>query len=551
MTGRFSLHSLPRNYRLLVVFERAGFARQVAVLDTGAAARVTEIRFHGAPDETVPVLRSPLAVALNPTRVAVVTVVDHAGQPVNSGAVEVIDSERHFAGWEVVDARGTAEIAFSKPGRYQFLYADDPLKPRLGTFVTAEFAENDMMPAVEIRLPESRWLTGRVVDAETGQGVVGAYVFSARDDGFAQTVSGPDGAFRLPVAIGPGRVHFNPLPMHGYFPPDFRGDTKPAGTPIEVSALEPVAPLVLKLGRGLVVRGTVRDAQGEPVAGARVDAQDTEWSLKAAATTNDQGRFEIVGVSPRMDTRLSVVADSGAASTDVPAEPDHPWDKSRFVNVELTLKPGVSLTGRVLKGETPRANVNMRLYRLIAGTLVLYAERNNDAAGRYRIAGLQPGDQYAFEIADPDGLIAPGWDHQQPFFQTVPVGKAEIALPDVKLATRGQSLRGVVVDPDGKPVARVKIFASLTDGRRLIVDGDGPPSWTETDASGLFQLQQLPDEPIELTAYRQNPDGVAIRFPAKARPALNQQNIRILLDPSLTDEVEDLDAPKKGADSKD
>jgi hypothetical protein len=211
------------------------------------------------------------------------------------------------------------------------------------------------------------------------------------------------------------------------------------------------------------------------------------------------------------------------------------------------LQPGVALAGRVTYGGKPRAGVRLKLRRTLGDNKNRYydwGEIVTDADGRYRISGLSSGDGYMFAVHDPDGFLSPDWRHQSPYVQRIPADKREIELPDVKLVSRGQLLRGLVVDPQGRPVSGITISARMADGRMLSRPPTGPVPWTTSGEDGRFELSQLPDEPIELMAYRANPQGGQIRFPAKARPALNQQDVRIVLDPRLTDEVEDLDAPK-------
>jgi len=117
-------------------------------------------------------------------------------------------------------------------------------------------------------------------------------------------------------------------------------------------------------------------------------------------------------------------------------------------------------------------------------------------------------------------------------------------LPDVHLVTRNQSLRGVVVDPQGKPVAGATVSCSLArTGDSLSRPPMGPVPWTKTDEEGRFELTMLPDEPIRLMVYIANPKGGVIRYASHADPKMNQQDIEILFDPDLSrDRVEDLDA---------
>ena len=74
---------------------------------------------------------------------------------------------------------------------------------------------------------------------------------------------------------------------------------------------------------------------------------------------------------------------------------------------------------------------------------------------------------------------------------------------------------------------------------------DGPPPYTVTDDTGEFELQKLPEGQVQLMAYKPNPAGGIIRFPSHTRPKVGDDMIRIIFDPELTQEVEDLDKPNK------
>jgi hypothetical protein len=63
----------------------------------------------------------------------------------------------------------------------------------------------------------------------------------------------------------------------------------------------------------------------------------------------------------------------------------------------------------------------------------------------------------------------------------------------------------------------------------------------ETDAKGHFELRQLPNLPIELTAYVRRPEDGTILDPASAFPKRNQSDILILFDPALAEKPKDLD----------
>ena len=45
-----------------------------------------------------------------------------------------------------------------------------------------------------------------------------------------------------------------------------------------------------------MITGAVRDVEGEPIVGAEVVGENTEWQRRVEATTNDSGRFSFIGL---------------------------------------------------------------------------------------------------------------------------------------------------------------------------------------------------------------------------------------------------------------
>jgi hypothetical protein len=204
----------------------------------------------------------------------------------------------------------------------------------------------------------------------------------------------------------------------------------------------------------------------------------------------------------------------------------------------------LKLVGRALHQGQPRAGVIVRLSGNLGkekNRFFAVNETKTDVEGRCRLAGLEAGDGYQIQFVDPDGMADPAWGIKS---GTVPEGRNEVRLPDVQLISYGQTLRGVVVDPQGKPVAGISVSARLRNGRYLSARRSSSP-WTTTDEQGRFELRQLPDQPLELVAFRRTPGGRRIRYPSVVRPAMNEQTVRIVFDSSLGKEVEDLDKPKR------
>jgi hypothetical protein len=234
------------------------------------------------------------------------------------------------------------------------------------------------------------------------------------------------------------------------------------------------------------------------------------------------------------------------------SEPPKPSSAKQSPELGSNNKPTTDRTGfiggRVLKDNQPRPNVIMKLF--LSGSQRLLGKATTDEDGQYSIDGLKAGDQYYFEIIDSEHLIAPGWMHQMPYIHPVDNEGREILLPDVHLVRARQSLRGVVVSPEGIGVGSVRVSAQMANGEIIPLRTSGPKAWTTTKADGSFELQQLPEGLIELIAYRENPKGGRIVYPAKVRPELSQTDIRIVFDPSLQDGIVDLDAARGQAVSK-
>jgi protocatechuate 3,4-dioxygenase beta subunit len=452
-------------------------------------------------------------------------------------------------------------------GRRRVMYASDPLRPRIGISLFTDIGADPDPGVIEMRLPETRWLSGRVVDADTGRGIAGVYVRFGQQRGAESkeaakssvAVTDRDGTFRLPVVAGTGRVTTDDV--HGYFnPSQFRQPGQPRQADeirVDVLASGDPQPLTIKMARGLLVRGVVRDAAGKPVAGAALQAEpDAPGYRPAGAATDAEGRFQITGLSPRQAINLVALASGGEARLKVEGAPDHPLNQTRAKDVEMTLEPGVVLSGRVLHKGKPRPGVVMKLRHSLgkqSNRYIAAGETTTDAEGRYRLVGPRAGDQYMLDVGDPDGMVDPGWPYQLWVLQTIPAGRAEIDLPDVNLITRNQTLRGVVVDPQGKPVPGITISARIADKGRGSIHGPvrNFQPWPNTGADGKFEIARLPDEPIELMAYRANPKGGRILYPVNFRARLNQQDIRIVFDVTLDQPVEDLDATKDKSPPRD
>ena len=551
--GEFRISNLPHDYRAIVWGQGESGQRAFFIVDTGKNDFETiRVSGTGSDKESRVVHRTPIHVQTQQHPWIKVRVIDHNGMPVAAGGIEAVNQARHYVGQANVRGDGTAILTVNDPGPHQISFGAPPLSDLLGAWRNQISILPEEQDTVEIRLPKPRFATGKVLDADTGKPIVGVWVFS----GHGLDCSDADGQFRVPVK--PGKTKIRVLhKVDGYRAPSFHATRKSGVQPeqIEIDVPEDDAPIdevTIKISRGLVVKGIVVAPSGKPIAGVPVRAENQDRPYTKVSTISDRdGRFELGGLSPLVATRVSAQTKFGAAETIIPAKADQPWEKTLARAIALRVETGTTLTGRVVHKGKPMAGVTMRLTKSPPtkpgqkiGQYRFFGETKTDAKGRYSITGLKKGEHYEFEIIAPGNLQARGWEYQSssPYVHSVTVEDGEtVELPDVKLTSNGQILRGIVVDPGGNPVGGIRVSAQLKSGEYLAPPLRGPPPWTTTDADGKFELVNLPDELIVLRANKPNPAGGVIRNPSRAAVDLNAKDIRIVLDPKLGTGIEDLD----------
>jgi protocatechuate 3,4-dioxygenase beta subunit len=266
-------------------------------------------------------------------------------------------------------------------------------------------------------------------------------------------------------------------------------------------------PLVVRLEKGGVITGVVRDGDGNrPVPGARVAVDGgltlpSAWSQEATrneATTDAAGRFRLEGIGRAPVTLAARAPGFGRAERK---------DVRAGARIELFLFSGASLAGvvrndggRPVEGAVVRAEGDQ--------SWGAPPPERTDARGEFFMAGVQPGE---YTVVAREGGRAPG-------IATVvvePEGEATTSLT----VSDGGCATGRIVGAGGRPLAgrvRVEVF----DERGLPTFA-GDLLAADAKADGTFALGPLPlgSLGVAVSAPRHAPRRVEVEILARGRTA--------------------------------
>lgn len=342
----------------------------------------------------------------------------------------------------------------------------------------------DLLPVTvnerDVQLEAGVLLCGVVVDAVTRAPIEGAEISASWV--FSATVrSGSDGAFALPIRA-PGQWAWE---YHVRAPGYGRRSAEREG------AL-PEQPVVVELSPARRLSGRITGG-GRPLIGAYVaavtsvhgpDGQQIDW---LAERSGGDGDFLIENLRPDLAHAL-VARHPGFGSVVYELPPEEMLQDSLDLGT-IDLEPAASLSGRAADEEgNPLAGLQLRL----TGT--------NRDRGRWSPARLTDLDFYVERLAArTDDLgrfhftdLAPGTYVLSGIRQSLDVGTAlTVTLESGQhlaglelLVAAGLKISGVVVNPDGQPVAGVRVLAYNEKSREA-------PALGPTGADGGFVVPGL------------------------------------------------------------
>jgi RNA polymerase sigma factor (sigma-70 family) len=497
--GRFVLRGLPPEMRFNVSVGAPGYAECSCLVASTDQAQPNVLNLESSATSkprVEPVLTGSPTLTLQPTRQV-------------RGRVLLADTRRPAAGafvWVYVpdgpvfgattDAEGKFTLAALPPGPWDVAVKAGPADSEyVSISIKVDAAGGEDAAEQSILLPRGTPVNGRVVDAETGQGIAAVCV-SYEVGGSTPCHTGPqtegDGAFRILVPEGRWS-----LVAHGDTP-DY---PQTAEQSVTVQPGKPLEGLTIRMRRGLTVKGRVLDPGGSPVAGAEVQMEpaDRPGSPVRPRVTDAEGTFTWSRLEPDRAYACTVLHRPMGLGARVVMQPS---GAPRTAALAICLQPLGAVAGRVVDDDgRPLADavLHVRTYLSIPkrDTQPIQdqsEELATDAQGRFRAEGLLPAadDCCALEVSAEGcaGLVS------APF--NVPAGQTR-TLPDLVLPRADARVSGIVVDAAGRPLADCQVTArpraEVKNGGEL-----SSPGAVVTAADGRFVIGALPRGPVDVEA---------------------------------------------------
>ena len=492
--GAFRFTRLPMGAKMALVVSHGQYARYETIRDPASPPVLSagEVSVNVSLQEGVP-------AALQLVR---------DGQPLQKPGVIVVAMQRPGAekasssSWlslpetlpvqETTDAQGQARLRLA-PGRYTFVAIGKELSDLELVCVPGE--EVDLAPGqsrrIELSLAKGQVISGRLVDAKTGQGVARQDVRAlpqARDvwtwlgwQGVDRDTTDAQGRFRFRLPGGSHRLETQTV---------YAGVSRTATRAIDVHDAAPPQEIEWAIATVPRIHGRLVDAEGRGVAGSIGIGLET-------IKTDNGGRFEFDDPMARgtvlvPEAALAVDA-AGTRGKALLIRPGQAEEELR-----IALEPLASVTGRlvarkpkllILSEDRPASAALPQIEVPLGGssTLVRPGSWHTSVAadGTLTIRGLPTGTpmKIYFNQADYEELEVP-LDGLRP-------GQT-LRLKDIVLRPRegagnakglDVSVAGRVIDQEGHPVARQEVYAYCPGL-------SGIQSWT--DSRGEFEVKELP-----------------------------------------------------------
>lgn len=491
-SGRYQI-TVPRQQHL-VVADADGYAPDSRLVDTTAAARAD--------------------FALRPAARLAGKVIDRGDRaPVGGAQVLLHDPE---VWWRptleaTTDARGAFELRDLHPGSFR-------ISAHRGTLVSVprpvEVADADRASEVILEVQAGRSIAGRTL--VRGQPLAGARIRVRQSTlalpGSVRALSDGAGGYRIEGLL-PGRYEVSAeAPGHA-----------PAAREVVLTREADRGDADLELGAEAVLHGTVSRPDGTPAAGATVTASVGEVTAatgslagrQAVDRTDAGGRFRLRALAAGKVEVVATDPDTGRVSWG-----PEPLAAGETREIALTLVAGALVIGLVKYDDgEPAAGVTVLA---VAPATQAMAQVRTDPQGRFELGPLAPG-QTLIKASRKEGLA--GMLDFKPEGREQKVITLEGTKPhkgiELVILRGGRTLSGLVVDPDGRPLAGATVSADPAGTEAGVREAFGAmlgQKGLATGEDGRFELTNLEKGPYTVIARHSSfPEGRLDKVPDGAR----------------------------------
>ncbi|MBA3392872.1 MAG: carboxypeptidase regulatory-like domain-containing protein [Deltaproteobacteria bacterium] len=378
--------------------------------------------------------------------------------------------------------RGSALTETDANGKFSMWVAPGDLSVSATAEGYADGGEWTKAPGtVEILLTPESSLAGTVIDAASGAPVPGARVEIDGDSGGGDsTFTNAEGAFRI-ARLTPGRYVATARTDRGY------GRTE--GSTL-VGLGQHVDGVVVKLFPAVRLEGKVIiSTTQQPCTAPQVSLNDSASSRWIEVRSEPDGRVWAEGVLPGKYT-----VDVGCRGF----QGREKYDPIVVTDKDVTglvweVDPGATVRGRVLaKSGTPVEDADIWA-RSIGGNARGKTGWGGDRStrdGSYELTGLRPGS-YKLEVSTDKG-VGPKDGYK------VEVAAGATVEQDLVIEDAG-SVKGLVVDAEGKPVGGISVSARALAGGGSWSFGGGE---NKTADDGTFSIESLRPGEYRISAQR-------------------------------------------------
>ena len=253
-------------------------------------------------------------------------------------------------------------------------------------------------------------------------------------------------------------------------------------------------------GPAPTLMGTVFDPSGSTVSGADLVVAEVIKSRTVevrgpskVSKSNTQGKFAITGPSlpPSGGGHWLIGRDLAHGFA---AAVKFNWNyRGDVTMVDLHLQPGFTLSGSVQdsKGAVLKSAMVQLTIRPEDGSRSTSPdwEIPTDDRGNFSFTALPPGYDYHMRV------MTPGYGSTNISVSAAQTQTARLILPTIMLKSADQRLEGLVLDVDGKPIARTQV---------QLIGPEQYPQITNTDANGHFIFNGVSDGRVAV--YADNPN---------------------------------------------